>query len=207
MKLKGFPRMNQSLMPEITPDQNVVATGDLECGHSPPDDRLADSMQMYRKDLKYKARRLIGPRMRERFDSSDLVQETLLITVSKISEVIGKPEKVVFKWMLGVMRNRLMHHARDIHNHASFNELKFDTPDTRCADQSAGLLGDELRCRVMACLNTMSTLDQQIFQMRYQEELPLDEICRRTGKTEASVRGHLFRTVVKLRNNLGEAII
>lgn len=207
MKLKGFHRMNQSLLPDFRPADHACSTAFAGQVEVSPDECFAGVMESYRKDLKYKARRLIGPKMRERFDSSDLVQETLLVTVSKISEVIGKPEKVVFKWMLGVMRNRLMHHARDIHNHASFNELKFDTPDTRCADQSASLLDDELRARVMASLRTMSPLDQEIFQMRYQEELPLHEICRRTGKTEASVRGHLFRTVVKLRNNLGEAII
>ena len=169
-------------------------------------DSFDQTMESHRKNLKFSARRMIGPKLRERLDSSDLVQETLLVTVSKISEVVGKPEKVVFRWMIGVMKHRLQHHARSMHNHGPFNELKFDTPDTRDTDQSARLVDDELRTRVVESLRTMSTLEQEIFHMRYQEELPLHEICRRTCKTEASVRGLLFRTVVKLRAKLGEAI-
>lgn len=206
MKLKGFNHMNHSLLSGVTPENNSMSANFPNRDAYQLNQGLFNSMESYRKDLKFNARRLIGPRMRERFDSSDLVQETLLVTVSKLSEVVGKPEKIVFKWMMGVMRNRLMHHAREIHNHATFNELKTDTPDPKTPEQSSALFHEEIRARVMGNLQKMSTLEQTVFHLRYQEELSLYEISQRTGKTEAAVRGLLFRVVMKLRHNLGEEI-
>lgn len=164
------------------------------------------SIGSYRDDLKSSARRMIGPRMRERLDSSDLVQETLLVTVSKLSDIIGKPQKVVFQWMIGVMKHRVQHHAREMYNHGTFDQLKYDTRDPKPHDHSASMLHDELRQRVLSKLSEMSAIEHDVFRMRYYEELPLSEICKRTGRTESSVRGLLFRTVCKLRFNLGESI-
>ena len=87
------------------------------------------SIGTYRDELKSSARRMIGPRMRERLDSSDLVQETLLVSVTKLSDIVGKPQKVVFQWMIGVMKHRVQHHAREIYNHGTFDQLKFGSSD------------------------------------------------------------------------------
>ena len=165
------------------------------------------SIGTYRDDLKSSARRMIGPRMRERLDSSDLVQETLLVSVTKLSDIVGKPQKVVFQWMIGVMKHRVQHHAREIYNHGTFDQPKFDTPDPRSHDHSVSLLHDELRQRVMNKLTEMSAIEHDVFRMRYYDELSLSEICKRTGRTESSVRGLLFRTVCKLRFTLGESIV
>ena len=199
--------MNQPIFSDVSAHSAYLTVTDKPLQEAANLSDMDVSIESYRDDLKSSARRMIGPRMRERLDSSDLVQETLLVTVSKLSDIVGKPQKVVFQWMLGVMKHRVQHHAREIYNHGTFDQLNYDTRDPRSYDHSASLLHDELRQRVLSKLTEMSTIEHDVFRMRYDDELPLSEICKRTGRTESSVRGLLFRTVCKLRFNLGESIV
>lgn len=155
-----------------------------------------------RANLKLSARRMIGNRIRERIDSSDLVQETLLVTVSKFSDILDKPYSMIYFWMLGVMKHRIQHHARDIHNHGIPNPLSPMICDLKTEEMSGDLVLAELRSCLIEKLNEMTAIEKEIFQMRYFESLTLHEICQNTGKSEPAVRGILYRTMLKLKHSL-----
>lgn len=159
-----------------------------------------------RDSLKASARRMIGSRMRERMDSSDLVQDTLLVTVSKFAEILEKPQSVIYYWMLGVMKHRVQHLAREMNNHASTNPLSPLLADSKSEEVSTEMLYDELRACLIQKLDDMTSIEKTIFQMRYFESMSLEEICQETGKSEPAVRGILYRTLLKIKHSMHHLI-
>lgn len=149
---------------------------------------------------------MIGSRMRERMDSSDLVQDTLLVTVSKFSEILEKPQSVVYYWMLGVMKHRVLHLAREMNSHASTNPLSPLLADLKSEEISTEMLYDELRACLVQKLDDMTEIEKTIFQMRYFESMSLEEICLKTGKSEPAVRGILYRTLLKIKHSMHHLI-
>lgn len=67
-----------------------------------------------RERLRYMARRWMSPKLRRQIDSSDLIQETLLITFSKLSQLLGRPKREIYTWMIVVLRNRLLNHTKKL---------------------------------------------------------------------------------------------
>lgn len=174
------------------------------------DPRMIEDMNQYfiitREELKKNASRLIGARVRQELDSSDLVQETLLVTVSKLSDLLSKPQSVVFSWMIGVMKHQVQHHVRDLQTHGVTDSLKTPCMDIHTRDCSTQMIFEELRNSLMTELEMMTPCEKQVFQLRYLDSKSLAEISSITGKTEPAVRGLLYRTLMKVKKSLNRIV-
>ena len=64
--------------------------------------------ERYRDLLSVLARQIqLDPRLRRRFDASDLVQETLLKATQNLEQFRGGTEGELVKWLQGIMENAL----------------------------------------------------------------------------------------------------
>ena len=56
---------------------------------------------------------MLGPKLRRVVNSSDLIQDTLLVAIQRLSLLRGLPPAQVFTWLIQTMQFKLMHLVRD----------------------------------------------------------------------------------------------
>ena len=161
-----------------------------------------------RKDLKKKARMMLGKKLRTTMclGSSDLVQETLMVTVMNLASVIGRPKRAVYFWMISVMRHRVLKQARRLkirEREWGHGARPLETWDSNL---ETSLINAELKQLVVNKLASLDALSSRMFELRYFEDCQLQEIAELVGLTKDAVRGNLYRTLVKVRQELKESM-
>lgn len=161
-----------------------------------------------RKDLKKKARKMLGKKLRATMclGSSDLVQETLMVTVMNLASVLGRPKRAVFFWMISVMRHRVLKHARGLKIRERERGHGARPIETWDSDLETSLINAELKQLVKNKLMGLDKLSSRMFELRYFEDRQLQEIAELVGLSKDAVRGNLYRTLVKVRQELKESM-
>ena len=161
-----------------------------------------------RKDLKKKARMMLGKKLRTKMclGSSDLVQETLMVTVMNLAIVIGRPRRVVYQWMISVMRHRVLKHARADKVRKREQGHGARPIETWDAGLETDLINAELKQLVKNKLMGLDKMSSRMFELRYFEDRQLHEIAELVGISKDAVRGNLYRTLLKLRQELKESM-
>lgn len=164
-----------------------------------------DDIQQVRKDLKSHATRMLPDKIRSRVNSSDLVQETLIITITKLSKLTSCSKSSIYKWMLTVMRYRILHHNRAVNKEksmrSSISSVEY-VPD----ELLQGLMKEEFANIVLKTLKNQKENNRKIFQMRYIEGLKLETIADSTGKSVNSIRSILYRMILDLKQSISEEV-
>lgn len=145
-------------------------------------------MNDYRRQLKKNARRMMGDKVRTRIQSSDLIHETLVFAISRISTIIGKPKKQVYRWMVNVMRYRLLRHVSQMDLEKLYQQYRVVKPIEFEDQIGEDLINAELKVIIMERIGRMDKTFQAIFHLRYRKGLEFSEIAKRIGKTESAVR-------------------
>jgi RNA polymerase sigma-70 factor (ECF subfamily) len=65
-------------------------------------------------------------------------------------------------------------------------------------------LGEELRSRLMLALDGLPARQRAVFVLRHYEDYPLDRIAAELGLSEGTVKSHLSRALIKMREELKE---
>lgn len=157
-------------------------------------------MFRYRGALKKSARTMLGQDLRRRIDSSDLVQETLMVTVMNLAQIIGRPKRAIYQWMISVMRFRVLNHARSLRMEDQGGWMSKRTAGD--ASPQDRLIQDELKNLVLEELKTHDPESVALFRLRYFDGLGIAEIARRQQMTEPTVRGKIYRTLERIRDKL-----
>lgn len=157
-----------------------------------------------RRNLKKNASMMLGNEVRTRMcvNSSDLVQETLMVTVKNLAEMVGRPKSTVFRWMITVMRHRILNQARAGRIRKS-GECKLALlPEESVTDLLDHLINEELRCLVDEKIGGLDDLSQRIFELKYSKGLHHEEIATAVGLSKSAVRANLYRTLGYLKVHL-----
>lgn len=169
---------------------------------------VSDSeMLRYRAALKKTARSMLGPNLRQRLSSSDLVQETLMVTVMNLASLVGRPKRAVYHWMVSVMRHRVLKHARTSKVRQRDEVLGAKSIAMTDMALERDLINAELKELVLKKLATLDELSRRMFELRYLEERELQEIADLMAVSKAAVRGNLYRTLEKIRKELRESVL
>jgi RNA polymerase sigma factor (sigma-70 family) len=159
-----------------------------------------------RDDLKSHASRMLSDKIRSRVNSSDLVQETLIITITKLTQLTSCSKAAIYMWMLRVMRYRILYHNREINKEKRRNSrvcINNQVPDSFLE----GIIKNEFMELILMDLKKQKEENRLIFQMRYIEGMDLESISIVSGKSINSIRSILYRIILDLRKSLSEEVI
>jgi RNA polymerase sigma-70 factor (ECF subfamily) len=160
----------------------------------------------------------LDPRLRRRFDSSDLVQETLLKATQNLEQFQGGTEAELVKWLQEIMQNALADalrraraQKRDVAREEALAVVVNDSsarlqnwlaaPDSSPSQRAER---EEQLLRVAAALAQLPEDQRDVVILRDSLDTPIRTIAEQLGRTEKAVAGLLLRGRRKLRDLLQE---
>lgn len=183
---------------------------------TPPGEAL--DLERFRDYLRLLARLQIDPRLRRKLDPSDVVQETLLRAHEKREQFRGNNPAEMAGWLRQILANNL---AQDVRRFGSQRrdvglerslEVAVEHSSARleawlaASDSGPGSAAErnEQLLRLAAALSKLPEDQSLALELRYPQEMPVAEIMRETGKTEAAVAGLLRRGLNRLRELMAD---
>jgi RNA polymerase sigma-70 factor (ECF subfamily) len=175
--------------------------------------------ERYRDLLCVLARQIqLDPRLRRRFDASDLVQETLLKATENLPQFRGGTEAELVKWLQGIMQNALADairnaraQKRDVAQEQALAAVLNDSssriqnwlvaPDSSPSQRAER---EDQLLRLAAALAKLPEDQRDAILLRYSLDTPVRTIAEQLGRTEKAVAGLLLRGRRKLRELLQE---
>ena len=175
--------------------------------------------ERYRDLLCVLARQIqMDPRLRRRFDSSDLVQETLLKATQNLDQFRGGTEAELVKWLQGIMENALVDatrkaraQKRDVAQEEAIAVVVKDSsarlqnwlvaPDSSPSQRAER---EEQLLRVAAALAKLPEVQRDVVILRDSLDTPIRAIAEQLGRSEKAITGLLLRGRRRLRELLQE---
>ena len=175
--------------------------------------------ECHREHLQQMVRRRIDPRLRGRFDDSDVLQETYLEASARFAEYLAHPTMPADRWLQFLAHQKLMELARR-HLTVAARSVRREVAGVGAAAGTAAageladaLLGslttpsgaairDETRELVRAALDDMDPIDRQVLALRHFEQLSHYETARSLSLSLAAASKRYVRALRRLRGLL-----
>jgi RNA polymerase sigma-70 factor (ECF subfamily) len=174
------------------------------------------NLERYTRYLPFLAQVHLDPRLRGKFDASDLVQQTLLDAHQHRDEFRGETEAQWMAWLRQILARNLADALR------AFTQAKRDVALERsieddlgassarlgswlAADQSspsAPVVRDEQAVRLADALATLPEAQREALLLRYWHGWSLEQIAQHMERSYEAVAGLLKRGLHELRNQL-----
>jgi RNA polymerase sigma-70 factor (ECF subfamily) len=183
----------------------------LRCGNRAA---VGDLFELHRERLLRVVHVRLSPRLRQRVDTADVVQETYLVASKRIDEFLSQQEGSLFVWLrfLAVQKVVDLHRehlramkrsmAREVGaEHTSSAQILANliaTTSTPCAKAMRG----ELRDRLTQVIQEIPESDRNILLLRHFEQLTNQEVAETLKMNQSSVSTRHVRALVKLKSLL-----
>jgi RNA polymerase sigma-70 factor (ECF subfamily) len=185
---------------------------------------LGELCALYRNYLRMVVRTGLGPRLRERVELSDVVQEALVEVIRQFPQFTGQNEAALVGWLRRLVGQKLADLAR-YHNRvkrsAGGPALPLDAPwsteggpdggeGARLLDMlalsqtspSEAASRRELTVLLADALAGLPELESEVLWLRYAEGLSFEAIGDRIGVSRKSIRGIWARGLMSLKRSL-----
>lgn len=176
------------------------------------------SPERYREYLQLLIRHQMDERLRSKCDSSDLVQQTLLLAHQKGAQFRGRTEGEWKAWLRSILANNLKNkleefgsQKRDLARERPLQAALDDTSarlDAWLAAEQPSPSDEAMRYeqlqRLAVGLKELPDDQREALELRHLEDCSIDEISRRMARTDAAVAGLLRRGLKRLRELLDE---
>lgn len=162
----------------------------------------------------------IDPRLAQRVDPSDVVQETLVEADKRLDAFFVEKPIAFYPWLRGlawqklidVHRRHIQAQRRSVEREQPWELAMSDASAMLLADRlqsptsspSRNLLQEEIQQRVKQLLAEMSTSDREIIVMRHLEGMSVKEIAAVLGMPEGTIKSRHFRALQSLKNALSK---
>lgn len=169
----------------------------------------ADDLARFESVLRDRAHRLIGPGLRPVLDTSDLLQETLLIAVRRFAELSGRPARQVLAWLLKAMQLRLMSYVRDHRVELAGRREAVAADDPAAGGPSPALgrmIREEFRGLLLGMIEALPEAERRVILMLYHEKSTTAAVAADLGRSEGAVRALHQRAVRRLREKFGSPL-
>jgi RNA polymerase sigma-70 factor (ECF subfamily) len=178
-------------------------------------------LERYRPLLRLQIRQMqLDRRLQRRFDSSDLVQETLLRAHANQARFRGQTEAERVKWLQQILAHvvtdevrKARAQKRDLALEQSLEAVMADSSArleeylaSNQASPSRQAERQELLLRLAAALDQLPEDQRDVVIQRDLQGAPVSHIAEQLGRTEKSVAGLLLRGRRKLRELLDEEL-
>jgi RNA polymerase sigma-70 factor (ECF subfamily) len=183
------------------------------------DEHHERDLERYRPLLRLQVRQLqLDPRLRRRFDPSDLVQETLLKAHQNFDRFRGQTEAELLTWLQEILGNVVIDEARKARSRK--RDVALEQPlQAAVAESSARLEAylaadqpspsqqverQELLLRLAATIDQLPEDQRDVFILKDVKGTPVAQIAEQLGRTKKSVAGLLLRGRARLRELLAD---
>jgi RNA polymerase sigma-70 factor, ECF subfamily len=145
----------------------------------------------------------MGPSLRARLDSGDILQATLLKSFQRFDEFRGPGAPALMAWLARIAEREILDRA-DYHQRARRSSLREeplsgdDVLAARVTSVLSRLIRDERAERLEAAMDGLSDDHREIVLLRKFQELPFRDIAARLGKSEDACRMLLARALAAL---------
>jgi RNA polymerase sigma-70 factor (ECF subfamily) len=136
-------------------------------------------------------------RLGNRADAEEVVQETFTAVFRSVDSFRGQSS--LLSWIYGIARNTINNHLR----RAKTEGLRLQRAELELQDCWSSSLGsctpeDHLNLQrgaevINERLASLASWQAEVFVLRHQENLPIDEIARRMSRSNDAVRSSLYR--------------
>lgn len=150
----------------------------------------------------------LGPELRSRMESQDILQAALLKSVRSLEQFRGGDPQAFLAWVTRIaeheIRDRVEHQRRQRRDAAREVPLEDDAPVPAITRSALSrLLLDERARRLEAALETLAPDHREVILMRRFEDLSFADIGRRLGRSEDACRMLFARAMTALTIALG----
>jgi RNA polymerase sigma-70 factor (ECF subfamily) len=145
----------------------------------------------------------MGQSLRERMDSRDILQATLLKSFERFGEFQGAGKPALMAWLARIAEREILDRA-DYHQRARRSAAREsplsgdDALEARVTSVLSRMIRDERAERLERAMEGLSDAHREIILLRKFQELPFREIAVRTGKSEDACRMLLARALAAL---------
>lgn len=147
--------------------------------------------------------RFIYHRTNDHERSEDIVADTYMKAIKRISGFRGVHEGEFFSWIYRIAYTTLVDQSRSTHTTESLDDLDIGYTPTMAKDLDTS---SRLEA-VIGFLQTLSEKEQTILTMRIWDDLSYAEISEITGESVANSKKIVSRTLVKIHANIASFFI
>jgi RNA polymerase sigma-70 factor, ECF subfamily len=168
-----------------------------------PDPALEDLYQRCAPRVLSYIRLKLGPALRERLESRDILQATLLKSFRHLDEFRGADGRALMAWLARIADREIVDRAdyyrrerRDLARETPID----DQPELAARARSvlSQAIADEQASAIEAALESLSESHRQVILLRTFEDLSFREIAERLGRSEDACRMLLARAMTAL---------
>ncbi|RJS22534.1 RNA polymerase subunit sigma [Corallococcus sp. H22C18031201] len=153
-----------------------------------------------------------GPRTpRGGVRASDIAQDTALRAFDKFTTFNGTTEAELLAWLKRILANQSAQLARGAGRQkrsagstVPLDSVEAETIPSRGRSPSQVVLERESWRRLLSYLYALPAAQQDAIKLCHLDELPVAEVARRMGRTQASVAGLLLRGLRHLKSRMNE---
>jgi RNA polymerase sigma-70 factor (ECF subfamily) len=170
-------------------------------------------LERYRNYLRFRARASMDPRLRQKMDPSDIVQETLIKAHRGVEDLRARDEAAVLAWLDKIFKNTLRNAHRDQHRRRRDASLEvpldaFLARSSACLRALTGATGssaarrldlETAALRLADALAALTPDQSEAVILKYWHDWQLKDIGERLEKTSGAVAALLHRAIEKLR--------
>jgi RNA polymerase sigma-70 factor (ECF subfamily) len=145
----------------------------------------------------------LGRALRAKLESRDILQATLLKSLTHLNELKGDERESLIAWLARIaeheIRDRADYHQRQRRDAAREVAVDDDTPLAAAARSALSqVILDEQAQRLEGAMDTLLPAHREVILLRSFEELSFAEIARRLGRSEDAARMLFARAMTAL---------
>lgn len=151
---------------------------------------------------------MIFYRTRSREDAEDICQDVFLQAYRSLKK-LKEPERFA-SWLFRIAVNRVNDYHRrqkfrtlfsSLHDSDRDSEENGDLPAEHDTDTVDAIARKEFWQKVQVMLRQLSKMEQEVFMLRFLDDLGIKEIAEVLHKSESTVKTHLYRALEKFKND------
>ncbi len=184
--------MEHPLQPKTAPEAKLIERtleGDLSAF-----DYIVDRHQVAVKAF-------LGCRLRDKSSVDDLAQETFIHAFKRLTDF--DRTRPLLPWLRGIAFNLLRNHRRSQARATTTDDIEsFFIAETEASSRHEDEAVDALR----DCMAALPPESRELLQRRYEQNMPVAEICKLTGAKHSAITMALYRIRTRLEECIGKKI-
>lgn len=150
-------------------------------------------VRKYQKQVYWVIRKIV----QDHDETDDITQEVFIKVHSALKDF--REESNLFTWLYRIATNYAINHTRKVKVRNTVSVEMVAEPMVSTDKRTDELMDDEVRRKTLEeAIETLPMQQRAVFNMRYYDELPYDEIAEILGKSTGGIKANYFHAVKKI---------